>query len=300
MKENRPGRFVLPGILAVPLLLGATYPLQVRIDASVRDLRPARQELLVSSPKLIKKLSLEYDSLAADIYWTRAVQYYGDKLAHRDANFELLAPMLDVTTALDPHLLVAYKFGAIFLAEPSPVGAGRPDLAADLVRRGIEANPQEWSLWANLGFIHYWYQREYQKAADAYLEGAKHPGAQAWMRGMAAKILEEGGSPANSRFLWAQIYHSTREPALRKNALEHLETLDAEEDAGNLEKLAAEYRKRFGHYPAAMRDMIAAGLLRGVPVDSLGHPFVLSRDGKVNLDPASPIKSDILKPAIQH
>ncbi len=285
-------------LLAAPALFLAICPLQARIDSQSSALLRPQPELLMRSPKLLKNLSLGYDSLLADIYWTRTVQYYGTKLARHDPNFDLLTPLLDLTTALDPHLIVAYKFGAIFLAEPSPVGAGRPDLAADLIRRGIAANPSEWSLWATLGFNDYWYLKDYRKAADAYLEGSKQPGEQDWMRGMAAKILEEGGSTKNSRFLWAQIYQSTQEPALRKNALAHLQALNAEEDAKHLEDLAAQFKQRFGRNPASIREMIAAGMLRGEPVDPAGYAFILEPDGSVHLNPSSPIKSDLLKPVI--
>ena len=73
-------------------------------------------------------MSLGYDALLADIYWTRAVQYYGAKLPTSDRDFHLLWPLLDVATTLDPHLIAAYHFGSIFLSEKQG-GAGRPDLA---------------------------------------------------------------------------------------------------------------------------------------------------------------------------
>ena len=49
--------------------------------------------------------------------------------------------MLDLTTTLDPLFNVAYRFGAIFLAEPYPGGAGRPDLAIALLEKGLQARP---------------------------------------------------------------------------------------------------------------------------------------------------------------
>ena len=176
-------------------------------------------------------MSLGYDSLLANLYWTRAVQYYGGKQRDRDPNFELLSPLLDLTTTLDPNLLVAYKFGAMFLAEPPPRGAGRPDLAVALILRGIVANPNDWRLWHDLGFIYYWDMKDYEKASQAYRQGSKHPKARDWMRVMAAKIAQEGGSRETSRFLWREIYESTKDPNIRKNALDHLTGLKAEEDA---------------------------------------------------------------------
>ena len=65
-------------------------------------------------------MSLGYDGLLADIYWTRAVQYFGSKHHEGSRNFDLLAPLLEITTTLDPHLLVAYEYGANFLAPKPP------------------------------------------------------------------------------------------------------------------------------------------------------------------------------------
>src|SRR5579864_9089670 len=71
--------------------------------------------LYLPSGKTIKKLSLGYSSLLADIYWTRAVQYFGAQHIGSAAHYELLAPLLDITTDLDPNLIVAYDTGSIFL-----------------------------------------------------------------------------------------------------------------------------------------------------------------------------------------
>jgi len=282
-------------VVALPVLLGALYPLQRRIVAQTRSVQQEKEELVLRSGKMLKKLSLGYDSLMANIYWTRVVQYYGGKRRDRDPNFELLAPLLDLTTTLDPHLVLAYKFGAVFLSEPSPRGAGRPDLAVKLVHRGIVANPDEWRLWADLGFIYYEDMKDYLKAARAYLQGSRHPQARDWMKVMAAKIAAEGGSRETSRFLWLEIYESTRDPNIRRNALEHLQALRAEGDIEQLEKLVGGFNRRFGRFPDALRELVAAGILPGVPVDPAGYPYVLAPDRRVRLNPSSPISPDLVR-----
>src|SRR5258708_4836327 len=179
-------------------------------------------------------MSLGYDGLAADIYWTRVVQYYGDKrhaqedTANGDAvnHFPLLEPLLRITTTLDPNLLVAYKVGAVFLAEPSPKGAGRPDLAAKLLRQGITNNPDEWRLWHDLGMIYYNDLHDNKAAAEAYIEGSKNPHARDWMRVMAAKIAQEGYSIQISRWMWTEVFNSSQDPNIQKNALDHLKQLE--------------------------------------------------------------------------
>src|SRR5205823_1191259 len=76
----------------------------------VRPAAPLQEMLYVSSPKLLKRLCLGYDGLLADIYWTRAVQYFGGTHSRGGGNYKLLWPLLNITTQLDPHLIPAYEF----------------------------------------------------------------------------------------------------------------------------------------------------------------------------------------------
>jgi hypothetical protein len=281
-------RLVRTALIAVPLLFVVVAALQVRIDAKTRAPVRQEEELLFRSGLVVKKISLGYDSLLADIYWTRAVQYWGARVAMPGANFDLLWPLLDLTTTLDPHLIVAYRFGAIFLSEPE-AGANRTDLAIELVKRGIAANRKEWRLGTDLGLLYYLRVRDYSQAARTYLETSKNPDAPVWVKAMAAHIAQTGGSLETARMIWTELYESTTDPAIKKNARSQMQSLKAQADERHLDELALEYAKRFGHNPAAIQEMVAAGLLTGVPEDPAGFPYVIQADGKSHLDPASPI-----------
>jgi hypothetical protein len=277
-------------LAGVPLLFIALAALQTRIDAGARALTPENEELLLRSPSAVKNLSLGYDSLLADIYWTRAVQYYGARAGIEGARFELLWPLLDIATSLDPKLIVAYRFGAIFLSEPPPAGAGRADLAVELVKRGIAQNPDNWYLSGDLGFLYYWRLKDYPAASAAYLAGSKIPNAPSWLKMMAARIEEKGGSLETSRVIWSEIYDSTQDKTVRRQAMQTLRQLRVLEDEAEIDRLAQEYSKRFGHFPASTAEMHDAGLLRGIPVDPAGYPYIFGPDGKSSLDPSSPLK----------
>ena len=278
-------------LLSVVLLLGfaGIWRLQHDIDAQRLSLSEERDDMLLRSGKLMKVMSLEYAPLLADIYWTRVVQYYGNKHARGQANLELLWPLLDITTTLDPNLLISYRFGAMFLSQAPPAGAGRSDLAVKLIERGIQTNPDYWRLYEDLGFIYYFDLKDYKKASDAFLEGSKKPNAQLWMKVMAAKVAAEGESLETSVFLWKDIYNSTSDPSVKKNALMHLQLLKVREDCRQLDLLADEYAKRFGKRPARISEMVQAGLLRGTPGDPLGFPYVFGEDGRAELNLDSPL-----------
>jgi tetratricopeptide (TPR) repeat protein len=265
------------------------WRLQHSIDKERAALSEERDDVLLRSGKLMKLMSLEYAPLMADIYWTRVVQFYGNKHVRGNANMEMLWPLLDITTTLDPNLLIAYRFGGMFLSQRAPSGAGRPDLAVQLIQRGIRANPDYWRLYEDLGFIYYFDLKDYSKASEAFLEGSKKPGAQMWMKVMAAKIAAEGESFSTSVFLWKDIYETTTDPTIKKNAELHLQLLKAKEDCRQIDALAGEYEKRFGRRPTRMSEMVQAGLLRAIPGDPLGFAYIFGENGKAELNLDSPL-----------
>lgn len=271
-------------VSAIPVLFCAVAVLQRKIDAQAKPLAAANEELILQSPEAIKKLSLGYDGLLGDIYWTRAVQYYGREMNEPRPDFHLLWPLLNVTTTLDPKLEVAYHFGAIFLSETGSIGAGRTDLAIKLVKRGIAANPNIWQLGTDLGFLYYWRLKDYQDASAAYLQASRIPNSPPWIKVMAARVAETGGSIETSQIIWGQIYDSTKDASIKKRAGQELQGLTAQEDMIQLGNLAEEYKKRLGHYPTSEEELRAAGFLTGIPVDPAGFPYEFDADGKARLN----------------
>jgi tetratricopeptide (TPR) repeat protein len=237
--------------------------------------------LYLQSPRVVKFMSLGYTGLAASIYWTRAVQYFGTKHFEKAKGFDLLPKLLDLTVDLDPHLIPAYSFGAIFLAQQPPEGAGMPDKAVEFVERGIRENPDYWRLYYNLGFIHFIERHDYKAAAEAFERGSKVPGANPAIKTMAALMEQRAGNTQTARLLWNSIYESTEEPAIRKNALTRLVALKVDEDVWQLESAVRMYQQRKGKFPESWQDLRAEGLLRGVPTDPSGEVYKLSPDGRV-------------------
>ena len=228
-------------------------------------------------------MSLGYTGLLADIYWTRAVQYFGDQHHAQSGDFRLLAPLLEVTTELDPKLLPAYQFGANFLAPQPPAGAGLPGAALDLMKYGIEHNPDQWKLYYNLGFLYYTEFKDYAKAAEAFKQGSTLPVTNEFMPILAARMAQHAGEFDTARMLWVTTYQSTKEGRIRQNAVEHLLALQVDEEVTRLEQVVEKYRDQSGHLPATMADLEHAGFIRGTPIDPKGHPYKLMPDGRIEV-----------------
>lgn len=287
MKNGRVAAWLF--VLVLVTGFACVWRLQRSINVERDGMHQEEDEVLVRSPKLMKVVTLEYGTFVADLYWTRAVQYYGGKRLGEDTNLESLWPLLDVATTLDPNLLPAYRFGATFLSQPEPRGAGRPDLAVQLLERGLRANPDYWRLNQDLGNVYYFEQKDYAKAGQAYLDGSRKPGAAPWMKVMAARFMEKGESRETAAMLWGELLESSTDEAIKENARVNLQLLRADDDIGHLNEIAKQYAARAGRAPRSVREMIQSGLIGGEPVDPLGHSYVIGPDGKARISEKSPL-----------
>ena len=264
------------------LSLASSVFLLGRLD-QMRTTATLEEVLYLNSPKWVRRLSLGYTGLLSDIYWTRAVQYFGSHHVVKAKDYNLLYPLLEITTALDPKLIVAYQFGANFLAPKPPEGAGQPDQGVALVEYGIRNNPDNWKLYYELGFLYYVEKKDYAKAAEAFERGAKVPHAHPLLHVLAAQMAQHAGEIQTSRMLWQAAYATTQDELIRKNAVDHLRALKVDEDITELEKIVARYREQTGLLPPSFNALIGAGMLFGVPADPGGKPYKLLADGRVEL-----------------
>jgi hypothetical protein len=285
--SGKPGALALLVVLPVGFL--GVWQLQRKINTGRDAMHQEQDEVLVRSPKLMRLLTSEYSTLAADIYWTRAVQYYGGKRLGQDTNLESLWPLLDLATTLDPNLLPAYRFGATFLGEPEPRGAGRADLAVTLLQRGLEANPEAWRLNQDLGNVYYLELKDYAKAGQTYLEGSKKKGAAPWMKVMAARFLEKGDSRETAVMLWSEVYQSSTDESLKENARVNLQLLQADDDIDHINEIAQQFAARFGRPPHSVREIVQGGMIGGEPLDPVGHAYAIGNDGKAHISAKSPL-----------
>ena len=278
-------------VLALLLLLPAVPWTQAQIDRRAGEFRAQEEVLYLWSGTQVKWLFPGFEGLAADVYWLRTVQYFGgQRLFAARKRFELLRPLIDITTTLDPRLEIAYRYGALFLSEPPPTGAGRPREGVLVLERGVQNNPRAWRLRQDLGFFHYVYLHDPEGAAAVLNEAAELPGAAFWLRMLAADVLAKGGERANSRRMWQQMYDQAEPGIIKENAALRLRILDSRDLADRLTELVAEFERRTGRRPARLAELRSAGLWGGRLVDASGTPFGYDPGkGRVFIERASPM-----------
>lgn len=239
--------------------------------------------LLISSPNVLKRVSLGYDGLMADIYWTRAVQYFGREHQADATEYKLLAPLLEITAHLDPKLLVTYEYGGNFLAPPPPGGAGEPDRAVRLLEYGIQQNPDEWRLYMNLGHIYFLELKDYSKAEAVFERGSRVPNAHPSLAVMAALMAQHAGNLDTARALWTATYQTATNKDIRDNAFEHLIALRVDQDVTRLQAAVSSFQQRVGWPPASMAELASAEGWPGLPADPDHVPYVLKGDARVEV-----------------
>jgi hypothetical protein len=238
----------------------------------------------------MKRLALSYSAVLADVYWIRAVQYYGRTRLSSDPgrNYDQLHPLLDIATSLDPRFQTAYRFGAIFLSEPFPGGAGRPDLAVALLEKGFRFDRTRWQYPYDIAFVHYWTNQDFRTASEWFRKAAEVPGSPWWVRSMAAVTAAQGGNRKASRLLWQLQLENTESDWVRSSARRHLLQLDAMDQLDALSEASRRFASRAGRFAASWQELERAGLVRGEPVDPTGVPYVLDpRTGGVSLSTGS-------------
>jgi hypothetical protein len=272
---------IIAGPCLVLSLAASSFVLH-RVD-QLRPQGTLDEVLFLSSPKAIKRASLGYDGLMACIYWTRAVQYFGNRHRSDATSYNLLAPLLEITTYLDPHLVVAYEFGSSFLAPKPPFGAGQPERATELMDYGIRNNPDNWKLYYDLGFVYYTDLKDYKKAADTFARGSQVPNAHPFLRVLAAQMAQHAGENETARMLWSATYQTSQDRQIRQNAIEHLRGLRVDEDVEHMQEALTRFGERNGRLPASMAELMAAEGLAGTPVDPDGHPYKLTPEGRIEV-----------------
>jgi hypothetical protein len=280
----------VPPLVLLAGLGAALVSLQERIDARLGTFRAQEEALYLWSGEQVRKAAPGFEGLLADVYWLRTVQYFGGRRLYAEGKrFELLAPLIDITTALDPRLEVAYRYGAIFLSEPVPVGAGRPQEGVALLERGAKALPKSWRLRQDQGFFTHLFLKDSVRAADILREARGIEGAPYWLETLAASLLAKGGDRQASRRMWQQMYDQAEEGVIKANAAANLRVLTALDDADLARAAVLRFQERFGRLPSSLAEARARGL--AVPLaDPADHAFVYDpATGGVAISPNSPL-----------
>jgi hypothetical protein len=177
-------------------------------------------KLYLPSGKFVKELSLGYREVAADLIWLNAVQYYGE-FRNESHDLKYFRGLIDIVTALDPHFVFAYVFGALIVSED----AGAFNDGLDILKRGMAHNPTSWQLPFEIGFLNFVNRRDNVLAARYFELASQMPGAPEYTERFAAFVYSKAGDTEASIRLWEEYKEHTDNPFLKELAERYIEKL---------------------------------------------------------------------------
>jgi len=280
----------------------AQFGLSRFLETNRAELPPeiAEENLFFKSDTL-KLMSFGFDGLMADYYWSSALQYIGGKVVKHEGEIQidnlkplnprLLYPMLDAAVTLDPQFTAAFAYASTVLP------AIDLEQAIKISEKGIAAQPENWRMYHNLGFI-YWRAGDFRRAADIYNIGAGKPNAPNWMKQMSAKMQADGGSRDTARQMYRQMYESGDDEQIKEVAAARLLQFDSLDERDLIRPILQNFQIQNGRCANAWREILP--LLRtqklsngkslrfaadGSPVDPSNSPYlIVNTDGKCDVD----------------
>jgi tetratricopeptide (TPR) repeat protein len=280
-------------LVIIVICLAIAFPLQKSLD-EVRPLESSVEDVLyLPSGNIVKTVSFGFDGILADIYWLRSVQYFGRQLLDENneidwsrsskIRLDLLYPLLDITTTLDPHYIAPYRFGAVFLPDYNY------ELALKLVKKGIEHNPTNWRLYQNLGIL-YWKAKDYKSASDVFFKGSEQPKSPIWMKILGGVMLSQGGSRETACKMYASLLQEaidSNDDFVRGQMESKLQWISALDEVDYMNNLISAYREATGRCPTSLIDLAPTLRRPSGLKGSCGQPINIKLNGKG--EPVSPI-----------
>ncbi len=194
----RLGRALAGFGLAVALIAAAGL-----LHARAHALRErVREEELLYYPSglFVRQAALGYETAAADVAWLRGIQYYGE---HRltDQKYDLIGHVMEIVTELDPRFTQPYVFGAFVLAQEMR----EPERGLELLERGMRANPTDWKLPFEAGFLHYVCRHDWVAAARYFTWASRMPGHEGYAERFAAFANGRAENAGMAILLWKHV-----------------------------------------------------------------------------------------------
>jgi len=276
--EN-PIKFKLYKSIVILFLLVAGYVSIFPAFEGVRkEIKKVDVKGLTLPPAIVKLISAEFRSLAADFLFLRASQFYGGRVKDRQSaskeDWQWLHRNLNLATELDPYFEDPYYLANAILTWD----AGMVEEANLLLKKATEKRSWDWWFPFFLGVNKFFLLGENKEGADYLLLASKRPGAWDDLPKLAARLYYRDGRTQKAIAILKVFSDNERNRSVRKSYEIRMESL---EKILALEKAAAKYEKIKGRKPKNLEALIQAGIMDKIPEDPYGGLFYIDKDGSI-------------------
>jgi tetratricopeptide (TPR) repeat protein len=236
-----------------------------------------KELLYLPNGRHLRAASLGHSSLAADLVYLWAIQYYSNY--QRADRYRYVEHVFgNVISELDPYYEDAYSLGALILI----VEAGDLEAGLRLLEKGMAENPDNWILPYLAGWECYRAGR-YERAARYMDLAAANPAAPPVIARNRAGFVARSGDLRAAYRMWKELHDDPDSDANTRTVAERqMRDLHIRIHIDDLAHGVALFRERSGRLPASLEELIDAGVLVELPVDPDGNPYLYdARTGTV-------------------
>jgi len=228
--------------------------------------------------EFITTASLEFKGIVSDFLYLKMSTYLGGKIVNKEmmdrSQADFFYNAADIITSLDPWFWDAYLMSSMLLAWDF----NRADLATKLLKKATTYRTWDFNPPYYLGFYHYYFLKDNATASTYLMEAARRGGGPGFLIPLATRLSVYQNSLTPAILLLEEQLKTTQDPFMVKHLgtrLKVIITLD------KLEKKVAEYKKRNGHFPEKLSDLLSDKLIGNLPEDPYGGKFYILPNGRV-------------------
>jgi tetratricopeptide (TPR) repeat protein len=216
---SRPWRWDALGVAM--LAFAAAILCGIRLDR-LHGEQTAVAPIFFPRVEILRPALLGFQSLAADFWWLRTIQYFGDRV-EREERFPQLYQLVDMTVSLDPKFRDAYLYGGLFL-----VVAKQYPQAIQIYRKGIAAHPGDPELPHDLGRLYFLELKDNGQALHWWEIANRLPGRPHYLPRFIARLYAKTGHLETALELWKSMRDTTTNEWVRKTAAAEIEKILAQ------------------------------------------------------------------------
>jgi hypothetical protein len=257
------GKSAGPFALALWLVVSTAgfMGLKLQADRIARARLPGSSIIYVPSGKFLKYATFGYSSLAADLLYLWAIQYYSTyEIPDR---FTYLDHIFSVISELDPAYTDPYEVGSLIAGQE----ARNIPLALKILDRGLEKNPSAWIFPFEAGHIAQMQTKDFALAREYYAKAMALPGAPDLIKRLYANASFRTMDYRTSWDTWLEIYRTAADEQVRKIASNHLYQVKAAMDLDALKEAVAAFKARYRRLPSGFGEIAGSGILTPIPKD---------------------------------
>jgi tetratricopeptide (TPR) repeat protein len=249
------------------LLCAGIVSLKLAVERIPRKKIPGASIIFIPSGKYMKYATFGYSSLAADLVYIWAIQYYTTyTIVDR---FQNLEHIFSIIAELDPRFTDPYEIGALIAVNE----AKDLRLAYKILDLGLAKNPDQWIFPFEAG--HYAQRAgDYETARKYYKKTMDIPGSPEISKRLYAAAGMKVMDLKESWETWLEVYNTATDKRTKKIAGKHLYQVKSAADTNLLKEAIRQFRERYHRLPAELDELVRFGILSALPQDLDGKPYV--------------------------